>query len=186
MFTFEVTNEEIHGEIDELAPVYEQCQFKNVDFTGMNCSNITFVNCDFINCNFSAVKMGGTILNDCRFVGSKLVGVHFADLAQETLSVSFKECRIDSAIFESVNLKGTNFEESDIVRSEFIWSDLSKANFFCCEFRESRFSNCNFEKANFEGASHLNLDLSMNKVKGAKFSLLSAADLLAPFEIELV
>ncbi len=186
MFTFEVTNEDISGEIDELSSVYEQCQFKNVDFTGMDCSNITFVNCDFYNCNLSAVKVGGMILNDCRFTGSKLVGIHFGDLAQETLSVSFTECRIDSAIFENVNLKNTNFGESDIVRSEFIWSDFSKSNFFCCEFRESRFSNCNFEGANFEGASHLTIDISANRVKGAKFSLLSAVTLLEPFEIELV
>ncbi len=181
----EVVNEEIEGEIGEPAALYEQCRFIRCDFTGIDLSKVTFVDCSFELCNLSSIKVGGTVMNECRFIESKLIGINFADMAQETLALCFKQCRIDSSIFDNVQLPGINFGESELLRCEFLWSDFSGADFSSCNLKGTRFSNCNIEKSDFRGTDNLMIDLQDNRVKGASFSISAAPELLLPFGIHL-
>lgn len=180
----EIIDEEI-TELGEIATLYELCHFTNCDFTGIDLSRVTFVDCDFTRCNFSAVKVAGTIMNNCRFRESKLVGIHFSDMAQETLELAFDQCRIDSCSFDNLVLMKLKFGGSDLIRTEFSWSDFSGGDFSGCDLKESRFINCNLEKCDFRNAAHLDIDLRENRVTGAKFSMAAAVELLYPFGVEL-
>ncbi len=180
---FEVANEQIVETPTDFALVYEQCSFESCDFTGADISNVTFVDCTFSMCNLSSLKCGGTVLSGVKFSNCKLVGIHFADFAQETLDISFESCRLDSAVFDNITLKKLALGESDLLRCEFLWTDLTGANFSGCDLRESRFINCVLEKTDFREISNLNIDIRDNRVTDAKFSILSAVDLLIPMGI---
>jgi len=180
---FEIVNEKIEEVPAEFALMYEQCSFVNCDFTGTDISKITFVDCSFDMCNLSSLKCGGTVLSGVAFNNCKLVGIHFSDFAQETMDISFKGCRLDSAVFENLTLKKVAWGESDLLRCEFIWSNFTGADFSGCDLRESRFINCVLEKTDFRGITNLDIDIRENRVTDAKFSILSAVDLLTPMGI---
>src|SRR5690554_402898 len=52
---------------------YELCTFINCNFANSDLSNIRFIDCEFHDCNLSAVKLGGTSLQDVRFNNCKML-----------------------------------------------------------------------------------------------------------------
>lgn len=179
----EIVGEEFYGDFGQLATMYEQCTFVDCDFTGSDFSKITFVDCAFENCNLSNVTVQGTVLNDCRFRRSKLIGIHFSEAAQETLELLFDDCRIDSVVFDNVVLQKIKMGKSELVRSEIHWADFSGADFSECDLRETRFYNCNLENADFRNASNIHFDIRENRISGATFSIECAPELLESFGI---
>ena len=56
---------------------YERCIFKGCNFSGSDLSGINFSECEFNSCNLSMVKTNNTGLKGVKFVGCKLLGLHF-------------------------------------------------------------------------------------------------------------
>jgi len=77
------------------------------------------------------------------------------------------------------------FTESTLKECHFTNSLLSEANFVRCNLVGTIFHNCDLTQADFSYAVSYAIDPRTNKLKGAKFTLPEAINLLQGFEIIL-
>ena len=110
----------------------------------------------------------------------------FSKVSRFIFSASFDRCALDYAVFTKNNLNGFLFSGCSIQEASFIDTSMKETVFDECVLNGTLFERCNLEKADFSTAAGYYLDLELNRVKGAKFSLPEAANLLAKYDIKLV
>jgi fluoroquinolone resistance protein len=128
--------------------------------------------------------------DDCTFdnVGfeeCKLTGINFSKINNFIFSASFVHCILDYAIFEKNDLNHSLFNRCSIREACFIEANLKSAKFQECDLCRTIFDQANIEKADFSTSKNYFIDLDKNKVKGARFSLPEAVNLLLKYEIEI-
>jgi len=165
---------------------FNDCKFEGCNFSNTNYSNYEFHNCIFHNCDCSLMAIDNCTLDDVVFENSKLSGINFSRVSSFLFSVSFKECILDYTVFKKNNLKNTLFSECSIKEACFIETNLKSAGFPGCELSNTLFERSDMEKADFTTARNYYIDLDKNKIKGAKFSLPEAANLLRKYDIEIL
>ena len=164
---------------------YEDCVFTNCDFSNVELADLKFVDCRFVNCNMSMAKLGGTVLNMISFEGCKLLGLHFEDTNQATLSLGFANCTLDHSSFYKTRMKKTSFITSRLREVDFTDCDLTLAVFDRCDLLDARFENTVLEKADFSGSFHFTIDPAINRVRKAKFPRDGLDGLLSKYDIEI-
>ena len=162
---------------------YELCTFTNCSFANVDLSGIEFAECEFRNCDISLAKLGDTSFRDVRFVGCKMLGLHFDDCRQFLFSASFDACQLNLSSFFKVNLKETIFSNCQLQEVDFSESNLSGASFLECELAGAQFDHTNLEKADLRTAYHYTIDPENNRIKRAKFSQAGVVGLLTKFNI---
>jgi len=115
--------------------------------------------CRFINCDFSGADLSDIKFLDCEFRGSNF---GLAKLIKTSL-----------------------FKNSKIIEVDFTDSDLSNSIFDNCDLQRSIFRNTNLENTDFRTSFNYSIDPEVNKIKKAKFSLLSVSGLLDKYDIEI-
>lgn len=164
---------------------YEQCVFKNIDFSEQDLSDYKFYDCEFIACNLSLVKTKNTSLQNIHFKDCKLLGFRF-DVAQPFgLSFRFENCILNNASFFQLKIKKTTFNQCSLKEVDFTGADISEALFQQCDFSGAIFEKTNLEKANFISSFHYSIDPEVNRIKKAKFSLQGLKGLLEKYEISV-
>ncbi len=84
--------------------IFEECTFNNCNFNSVDLSGITFRTCSFNNCDCSLTKLKSTILQDVRFVNSKLLGVQFNECNGFLLRLYFENCMLKLSVFYKLKL----------------------------------------------------------------------------------
>jgi uncharacterized protein YjbI with pentapeptide repeats len=176
--------------ITSIQPVHDaefyNCRFEHCDLTALSAGPYEFHDCVFSCCNCVPLPFDDTMFDGVRFEECKLTGVNFSNVNKFLFTASFHKCALDYAIFKKSNLIGTLFSGCSIRDASFIDSALKSAVFEECDLKGTVFERCGLEKADFTSASGYFIDLDINKVKGARFSLPEAANLLLKYDIKLV
>ena len=165
---------------------FSGCRFEHCDLTPLTNGPYEFHDCVFSCCNCVVLPFDGTMFDNVRFEECKLTGVSFSGVSRFGFTASFHKCALDYAVFRKVNISGFLFSGCSIRDASFIDSSMKAAVFEECDLKGTLFESCVLEKADFTSASGYFLDLDLNKVKGAKFSLPEAANLLMKYDIKLV
>jgi len=84
-----------------------------------------------------------------------------------------------------LNLKNFPFNGSKLMGVQFTNTLLNAADFRNTDLKGTNFDHCDLCKADFIGATAYDIDLKINKIKKAKFSLGGARPLLRCFEITI-
>lgn len=167
--------------------IFEDCLFNNAVLRA--CS---FHECDFIDCDLSMVNVAHCDFSSVRFNRCKLMGVDWTRAAWKRksrlhqLSLSFDGCNLNYATFVGLALSRLKMVDCKALEADFSEGDLSQADFAGTDLSRSRFSQTDLTGANFCGAFNYSIDITQNKVKGAKFSVPEALNLLRFLDIELV
>ncbi|NIG54392.1 pentapeptide repeat-containing protein [Chitinophaga sp. Cy-1792] len=164
---------------------YENCKFLHCDFSNVSFAGCIFVECAFSDCNLSMVQLNKTAMRDVRFVGCKMLGLHFDTCNDFGFEVSFDGCNLQHASFYNRNLKKLQCKNTILREVDFTLADLSQAVLQDCDLIGATFDNTNLEKADLRKATGYIIDPERNKIKKAKFSLADVAGLLMKYDITI-
>jgi len=164
---------------------YEECQFINCNFNGVDLSGRTFVSCTFDGCDASLVKLKNTSLQDVKFLNCKLLGVQFSDCRKFLLELAFENCMIKLSLFSGMKLKHMHFKNCNLQETDFSEADLTGTFFDTCDLLQATFFHTNLEQANFTSAFNYSINPETNRLRKAKFSLHGVVGLLDTYGIEI-
>lgn len=85
-----------------------------------------------------------------------------------------------------MDLQRVSFEKCVAEEVDFRGANLTGANLTFTDFSGSFFKHTVLERADFTHASNYQIDVNLNKVKGARFMLPEAISLLRSLDIELL
>jgi uncharacterized protein YjbI with pentapeptide repeats len=120
-----------------------------------------------------------------KFIGCKLLGVHFEDANPFSLQMSFENCNLESASFFGMKMKDTRFTQSKLNHADFTNADVQGADFSGADLTDARFDNTNLEKTDFRTAHGFQIDPERNRLKKAKFNAQNALQLLQKYKLEI-
>lgn len=162
---------------------YEECIFKNCDFSEAYLNGYTFENCTFIDCNLANANVQNSMFQKVSFDRCKLLGIHFNKANLFLFEVFFEECQLNFSSFNNCNLKNTTFNSCQLASVDFSNSDLSGVYLNNCDLKNAVFDTTNLEKADFTTAYNFDISPEHNKLKQAKFSLEGLPGLLSYYKI---
>lgn len=162
---------------------YDNCQFVNCNFANTDLSNISFTACEFDTCEISTASLTKTAFRDVKFIGCKLLGLHFEDCNEIGLEVYFDNCIVNLSSFYKKKLKKTTFKNSSLQEADFTETDLTESVFDNCDLLNATFDNTILEKADLRTAYNYSIDPAMNKIKKAKFAKEGIRGLLDKYDI---
>jgi len=172
------------------AKEFDNCHFIDCNLTEVNFIKCKFSECLFKNCNLSMIKVNGCSFFDVIFEDSKAIGVNWTMAHWPTIKLSapvkFYKCILNDSSFLGLSLSEMIMTECKAHDVDFREADCAQADFSYTDFTNSLFNKTNLTEANFRGATHYNIDIFLNEIKRAKFSLTEAINLLNSLEIELV
>jgi uncharacterized protein YjbI with pentapeptide repeats len=163
---------------------HEAETFTGLSVISTDLSNARLIDCRFENCAFSSVKLDQAALQ-CDFAASKIEGINFFTAKRSMLRLSFDGCLIRHSSFAELKLAGIHITNCTLQNVDFADADLSKADFSNSTFEDCTFKNTNLTKADFRGARGYTIDPTLNRLRGAKFSIPEVLALLSGFGIEV-
>lgn len=178
-------NKELLLEKPLVKAVYENCLFNNADLSNLNFSDYRFIDCVFSGCNLSLTKLNKTGMQDVKFVGCKMLGLHFDAVNEFGLGLSFENCLLNHSSFYNRKLKKTVFKGCALQECDFTRCDLTAVQFNECDLLSATFDDTILEKTDFRTAYNYSLDPEKNRIKKARFSTNGLAGLLQKYDIEI-
>lgn len=163
---------------------FENCTFRQCNFSGAALRNCRFVDCVFERCDLSNVNLQGASFRAVTFRGCKAMGTNWPRAASVT-HLNFEESVISYASFVGLTLKKSTFVKCVAREADFADANLSEVDLRGTDFAGARFAKTNFTKADLRGATNYSIRPDSNTLKKAKFSLPEATLLLHGLDIEL-
>lgn len=164
---------------------YEECTFKNCNFSNADLSEINFAECTFEQCDLSMAKIVNTIFREVKFENCKLLGLHFENCNDLLFSADFDGCQLNLCSFYKRSMKNTNFKNCNLQEADFTESDLTGSTFDSCDLTGVTFENTVLEKSDLRSSFNYSIDPELNRIKKAKFSLTGITGLLDKYDIEI-
>jgi fluoroquinolone resistance protein len=171
------TNTSLSGE------EFEACTFSNCNFSDSDLSDCLFTDCRFEECNLTMVKVARSGLRNASFLNCKVVGVDFSACLPFLFAVSFEKCCLDYSHFVKNRMKKTEFRECVIRDAIFSETDLSGALFDNCDLLNTVFIRTDLSHADFRTSRNYTINLEVNTLRKAKFSLSGVVGLLSHYDI---
>ena len=164
---------------------FEDCIFKNCDFSDADFQFNTFQDCEFINCNLSMITLANTSLKNVQFRNCKLLGIDFSKCTDFLFEVSFLDCTIDYAVFAYKKMPKTIFTSCSLKEVNFVGTNLTNATFENCNLDNAIFNETILAGADFLTANNYKIDPEFNPMKKAKFSTSGILGLLDKYDIKI-
>jgi uncharacterized protein YjbI with pentapeptide repeats len=175
---------------EEISNEFLDCTFTDCSLREVLFKNCRFHDCVFSHCDLSLASFEGSSFQNTRFEKSKVIGVNWtlASWSKFLLKspVHFYACVLDYSTFIGLSLRAIRIIECRARDVDFSEADLSEVDFSNTDLSESRFRHTRLIKANFESASNYTIDVKLNEVSKAQFSLPEAVSLLRSLDIVLV
>lgn len=163
---------------------FEDCEFNKCIFMECAFKDCRFLGCKFDKCTISANDVCDSSFLNISFQNSKAIGIDWTK-AKRLESLIFKESQINYGNFRLLRLENVIVENCIARNVDFTEAKLMAGNFSRTDLSESIFLHTDLTKANFQGAKNYSIDLRLNSVKGAKFSLPEALALLSGLDVEV-
>lgn len=162
---------------------FDECTFRNCDFTLTDFSGCDFIQCTFEGCNLSMVKFGHIGFDTVQFNDCKMVGIDFSNTKDFLFGIDFKNCILDYAAFMKKKNRKCQFINCSLKGADFSEADFTSAKFEQCDLNTAVFMHSILTGANFTTAYNFTIDPEKNLLKKAKFSLDGLPDLLTAYGI---
>ena len=147
----------------------------------------TFSECAFEQCDLSNCKVINTSFISSTFHNCKMIGINWTVAAWTPLmTLACDGCDLSFSNFNLLKLQHMILKNCIAKEVDFAGADLTKADFRKTDFLGARFLHTNCTEANLAGSTNYGIDVNINTVKKAKFSLPEALALLQPFDIKIV
>lgn len=168
---------------------FNACTFRECSFQETLFLACTFQDCAFEHCDLSLMKVKGSRFQQVTYTHCQLTGVNWSDAAAARLAVQtplrFISCGLNYATFIGQKFRGIVIRDCAARDVDFSDADLENAKFCGSDLTNSRFTNTNLSGADFRGAQNYLISPTLNKIRGAHFSLPEAIGLLHGLDIHL-
>jgi uncharacterized protein YjbI with pentapeptide repeats len=132
---------------------FEECRFRNADFSKTTLERAAFVDCEFESSNLANLKVARSSMKRARLSGVRMTGLQWVDAGLRDVEVvdsrgdlsSFRFSIFNCVTFRECNLAKADFTNADISGARFIDCDLTGAQFHQAKMSETRLVNCNLE-----------------------------------------
>lgn len=169
---------------------FEDCVFSQCDFSNTTFYQCNFIDCRFVESNLSLVDVAYSQFSGVQFEHTKLIGIDWTKSSWEGFSlntpVAFDHCIINDSSFFGLSLAKVEIKRCEVHDVDFREADFNAASFQSSDLLNSLFNNTNLVKADFTDATNYQIDVYLNRIQGARFSVYEALSLLASLDIELV
>ena len=169
--------------------VFDHCQFKKVRFDNSHFKQCHWIDCEIEACNLSMVAFEQCRFDDVIFSDSKLIGVDWTRVKWPSIRLAsplkfyqsdlsccnFFALMFPEILMEACKLHGVDFREATLSEASFVGSD----------FKDSLLMHTDLSGADFTDAINYFINPFDNTIRGAKFSMPDAMNLLNGFEIEI-
>lgn len=163
---------------------FEECLFDRCSFVECNFTACRFLNCQFKDCVLSAIKPTDSSFMEVKFSDSKIIGFDWTK-AKSIRFLQFNKCQLDYSNFGFLTLPNTKMIKCIVHEADFTEADLTASDFEGTDFEKSRFFKTNLTKTNFKKAINYLIDINVNTLKKAHFSLPEAVSLLRSLDISV-
>lgn len=164
---------------------YENCSFKDCNFSKADLSDVRFTDCVFQGCDLSMARLAKTAFRGVQFKDSKMLGLHFENCNPIGLEVSFENCQLNHSSFYQVRLKKTRFKNAQLQEADLTECDLSECVLENCDLSGAAFENTNLEKTDLRSSFNYAFDPERNRVKGLKLGLSGLPGLLGKHGVQV-
>jgi len=169
---------------------FENCTFIHSAFQETNFERCKFRDCTFQNCDLQLARVTASSFRNTIFKQSKVAGVNWAEgsWSKQGLleSIGFIESDVSHSTFIGLDLAKMALTKCTATNADFAEANLTQADCTHTDFVESRFLHTNLTEADFTNARNYAIDVALNVVPKAKFSLPEAVNLLRCMDIVLV
>lgn len=162
---------------------YEYCIFEQCDFSAADLEEIKFISCEFIECNLSNANVRATSFQEVKFSHCKMLGIQFEACHDFNFSIFIDDCQLNDASFYQLKLNKSSFRNASLKNVDFSEADLQKIKLTNCNLQGCIFENTNLKGADLRLSVNFNIDPTLNKINGAKFSRESILGLLTKYQI---
>lgn len=167
---------------------FDDCRFEHCDFSEATLRDCRFRDCEFVDCNLSLARLAGSQFG-ARFVDSKLVGIDWTLARWPSVRIdaalAFERCALNDSSFFGLSLRELAIVECRAHDVDFTEADLEDADFRHSDLRGAIFRRTRLARADFREATDYRIDVLLNDVKHARFSLPEAVSLLHGLDIDL-
>lgn len=157
------------------------CTFENCNVENCVIEDCKFTDCSFINCKIANLSSEHNSMMDSSFTKCSLIGINWNTFFGGGYIMPINElsdCQLKYNNFFEMNFDKFIFSKNYITSSMFADCSLVESNFVNCKLDSTEFFRCNLSKSNFKGALGYVIDITNNKLKGAKFSFPEVVNLL--------
>lgn len=163
--------------------IFEQCTFTRCDLSGCDFAKSKFIECTFTGCDLSMIKWRGASLQHVVLVECKVMGVDLSACSEMLFSVHFDRCVLDHSVLVKRRMPKTGFVKCSLKGVDFSEADLSQAILDDCDLQDAVFERTDLRKADLATAFNFRIDPRSNDLRGARFSLQGALELLNCFGV---
>jgi len=153
-----------------------RCTFRGGTFERARFERVIFESCVFENCDLTRITLPHSAARGVRFVGCKLLGVHFSSLGDHP-ELHFDTCDLRYAVFDGQSLRTTRFVNSQLPDTSFNDADLVDTDFSGSELNGAVFARCELAGADFATATGVFIDPAKNRAKDVLISPEAAVQL---------
>ncbi len=164
---------------------YENCIFKECNFSHSSLSHVQFIDCEFQSCNLTMVQTFATKFQNIHFIESKLLWVDFKNCNEFLFEVRFTKSNLELASFSGMKIKNTIFDACELKEVNFTGADCSWACFSYSQLDRAIFQRTKLENADFQNAYNYTIDPEENSMTHAQFSLEWIPGLLTKYNITI-
>lgn len=168
---------------------FQNCQFKQCKFLEVIFSKVKFTDCDFESCDLSLSKFPGCKFSEVSFNDSKLAGINWTALSWPLVKLTsplyFYNSNISHSSFYELELNNLIIENCKAHDVDFREAKLNHASFVSTDLESSLFVHTNLRHADFTNAINYTIDIQLNTITHASFSLPDAIALLNSLEIKI-
>ena len=157
---------------------FVQCRFRRVTLANAVLEHTVLIDCDIENSDWANVRATKSSLHRVETSLARLTGVHWIDGA--LVDVSFRECRMDLAVWRFTSFKRVAFVDCNLARADFTHADLRGAQFSGCDLTGAQFAHSLAEGARFSRCELAGIG-SVAQLRGAVISGHDLATLAVTF-----
>lgn len=160
---------------------FTACTFENCVFESCTFTECKLIDCSFVGCRIINPVTERSSMMDCTFARCSLLGVNWSTLLGGGYLIpiaAVEDCELKYNHFVEINFAKFDFSGNTILDSLFADCNLSESKFLECRLDRTEFFRCDLTKADFRNAAGYVVDLTANKLKGARFSFPEVINLL--------
>jgi fluoroquinolone resistance protein len=181
-----ITSEIFHKTSTLEIAQYEDCNFKECDFSNQDLKEYVFIDCTFETCNLGNTNLTNAALRNVIFKQCKLIGIHFSYCNPFLFDIQCLECNLNFCSFYGMKLKKIQFNTCQLEEADFTNTDLTEAIFKETNLLNAAFVDAKLNKADFSTALNFMIDPELNSMQGAKFSKHDLAGLLFKYKLKIL
>lgn len=170
-----ITINQLHLSRESLEDLeFTDCCFQDCVFQEVTIQSCVFSGCRFVNCSVVSLTSRYSHIRTAELESCSLIGVHWADLLPSGIILEpisrLSGCLLKYNLFDGMKLSRFDFSKNTILDSAFEDCVLRESSFHGSSLERTQFSHCDLTKADFREAGGYLIDLSSNRLRGAKFS----------------